>query len=79
MTKWVSIAAGESHSLGIKSDGTLWAWGYNGKGQLGDGTTAEKTSPVQTSVTLSGWLSVKRWRKPQPWHKIRRHALGMGK
>lgn len=45
--KWVSIAAGKSHSLAIKSDGTLCAWGGNGHGQLGDGTTTERYSPVQ--------------------------------
>jgi len=33
------IAAGRWHSLVVKSDGSLWAWGYNGFGQLGDGTT----------------------------------------
>ena len=45
--KWVSVAAGKSHSLGIKSDGTLWAWGGNGVGQLGDGSTTEKPTLVQ--------------------------------
>jgi len=32
------LAAGGYHSLAIKPDGSLWAWGYNGTGQLGDGT-----------------------------------------
>lgn len=45
--EWVSIAAGKSHSLAIRSDGTLWAWGGNGVGQLGDGTTDERHLPVQ--------------------------------
>jgi alpha-tubulin suppressor-like RCC1 family protein len=35
----VAIAAGEYHNLALKSDGTVWAWGYNSHGQLGDGTT----------------------------------------
>ncbi len=35
------------HSLALKADGTVWAWGYNGQGQLGDGTTTERTTPVQ--------------------------------
>ena len=43
----VAIAAGSSHSLGIKSDGTLWAWGDNGLGRLGDGTFTDRYTPVQ--------------------------------
>jgi alpha-tubulin suppressor-like RCC1 family protein len=35
----VSIAAGSGHSLALKSDGTVWAWGNNDKGQLGNGKT----------------------------------------
>jgi alpha-tubulin suppressor-like RCC1 family protein len=34
-TNWVSIAAGASHTLASKSDGTLWAWGDNSSGQVG--------------------------------------------
>lgn len=39
------ISAGGQHSLAIKTDGTLWAWGANSKGQLGDGTTTNSLSP----------------------------------
>ena len=42
-----TISAGGWHTLAIKSDGSLWAWGNNGNGQLGDGTTVEKTTPVK--------------------------------
>lgn len=42
-----AIAAGGNHSLAVKSDGTVWAWGENGSGQLGDGTTSMRLSPVQ--------------------------------
>lgn len=45
------IAAGGSHSLYLGLDGSLWAWGYNYYGQLGDGTTAIRTTPIQV---LSG-------------------------
>ncbi|KMZ41850.1 MULTISPECIES: hypothetical protein [Bacillales] len=43
----VSSAAGPEHSLILKSDGTVWAWGANNYGQLGDGTTVQKNVPVQ--------------------------------
>jgi alpha-tubulin suppressor-like RCC1 family protein len=33
-------------TLGIKSDGTLWAWGYNFYGQLGDGSTTNRSVQV---------------------------------
>ncbi|MBI3078556.1 MAG: RCC1 repeat-containing protein, partial [Deltaproteobacteria bacterium] len=43
----VEVAAGAGHSLAIKLDGTLWAWGQNLDGQLGDDTTTFKPTPVQ--------------------------------
>jgi len=33
--------------MAIKSDGSLWTWGYNGYGQLGDGTTINRSAPVK--------------------------------
>jgi len=50
-----SIAVGFLHSLAIKEDGTLWAWGDNEFGQLCDGTTMDKSTPVQV---MSGVKSV---------------------
>lgn len=44
-----AISGGKEHSLALKSDGTVWAWGYNGWGQLGDGTTTDRRTPVQVS------------------------------
>ena len=41
------IAAGDAHSLFLKSDGSLYAMGWNNYGLLGDGTTTQRTSPVQ--------------------------------
>ena len=49
LTGVVAIAAGGHHSLAVKSDGTVWAWGCNDYGQLGDGTTTNRLTPVQTS------------------------------
>ena len=51
------IAAGGLHTVALKSDGTVWAWGYNGYGQLGDGTTTNRLTPVQVS-SLSGVTAI---------------------
>src|SRR5215217_2216276 len=48
-----TIAAGSSHSLALKDDGTVWAWGNNESSQLGDGTNANSTQPVKVA-NLSG-------------------------
>jgi alpha-tubulin suppressor-like RCC1 family protein len=43
----IAIYAGQYHSFARKSDGTVWGWGYNKFGQLGDGTTTNQLTPVQ--------------------------------
>jgi alpha-tubulin suppressor-like RCC1 family protein len=57
-TDWTSIAVGWDHNLAIKSDGTLWGWGQNIHGQVGDGTSgrgnAERSTPVP-SVPGNDW------------------------
>ena len=47
------LAAGTTHALSVKKDGTLWAWGENSSGQLGVGGTTSHSSPVRVS-SLSG-------------------------
>src|SRR5436305_10755476 len=42
-----SIAAGYNHSLAVAADGSVWAWGNNGHGEIGDGTTVNRTTPIQ--------------------------------
>jgi alpha-tubulin suppressor-like RCC1 family protein len=54
-TDWCQVSAGNQHSLGIRSNGTAWAWGYNGQGGLGDGTTVSKSSPVSVVGGFTDW------------------------
>ncbi len=52
LTDVAAIAASTwqgGHNLALKSDGTLWAWGFNGNGQIGDGTTENRLLPVPVS------------------------------
>ncbi len=44
-----------THTVYAKRDGTLWAWGNNGDGQLGDGTTTSRSTPVK----ITGMTNVK--------------------
>ena len=44
------VSAGATHTCSIKRDGTLWCWGHNAAGQLGDGTQVEQDSPVEVSA-----------------------------
>ena len=49
-TRWASAATGRDHTVAIKTDGTLWAWGNNDSGQLGDDATIDRPSPVQVGT-----------------------------
>jgi alpha-tubulin suppressor-like RCC1 family protein len=54
---WSNISAGGSHTCGVRTSGELDCWGANGSGQLGDGTTDDRTSPVRVG-TASDWETV---------------------
>jgi Regulator of chromosome condensation (RCC1) repeat len=60
-----AVAAGANFSLALKNDGTVWAWGRNVIGELGDGTTDQRDTPVQvqnlngvTAVAVGGQYSL---------------------
>lgn len=65
-TDWADVwTGGINASYAVKTDGTIWAWGINSVGQLGDGTSVNRSSPVQigglttwaNGVTVSGTFS----------------------
>jgi alpha-tubulin suppressor-like RCC1 family protein len=60
-TDWIQVSAGLStvpHSLGLRSNGTAWAWGTGGTGRLGDNTTIAKSSPVSVVGGFTDWTQV---------------------
>lgn len=70
----VSGQAGGGHTLALKADGSVWAWGLNSVGQLGDGTTINRTTPVRVSgltnamgIAAGGFHSVARTRDGRVW------------
>jgi len=64
LTDIKAIAMGDGHALALKNDGTVWSWGFNSNGQLGDGTVTYTTSPPITAggkttpVMVSGLTNV---------------------
>lgn len=57
--EFTTIASGPAarHTVGIKNDGTLWAWGKNASGQLGIGSISDRNIPVQVG-SASDWVTV---------------------
>jgi len=61
LTNAIAVAAGSSHTVALRRDGTVWAWGQNEQGQLGDGTTRDRSTPVQVQgltnaiAVAAGW------------------------
>jgi alpha-tubulin suppressor-like RCC1 family protein len=57
-TDWCQLSGGECHSLGVRQDGTAWAWGSNCCGRLGDNTTVSKSSPVSVVGGFTDWCQI---------------------
>jgi alpha-tubulin suppressor-like RCC1 family protein len=69
LTGVVAVAGGRDHTLAIKRDGSLWAWGLNQYSQLGDGTRTDRLRPVRIMrgvVAIDGGYS----------HSVARKANG---
>ncbi|HEX8072836.1 MAG TPA: S8 family serine peptidase [Pyrinomonadaceae bacterium] len=47
--QFTAVSAGASHSLALRSDGTVWAWGRGNFGQMGNGTNQERNAPAQVT------------------------------
>ena len=60
-TNWKQVSAGNNHTAAIKTDGTLWTWGRNSYGQLGDNTTTNRSTPVTTFAGGTNWKQVSGW------------------
>lgn len=56
-TCYKTVTKGDFYTLAIKTDNTLWAWGYNNYGQLGDGTNTNRSTPTQIG-TSGTWKSI---------------------
>lgn len=57
-TNWVQTAVSPNGAAGIKTDGTLWTWGSNSNGIVGDNTAVHRSSPVQTVAGGTDWKFV---------------------
>lgn len=57
-TTWCKVAASKWNGLGLKTDGTLWSWGWNDSGQIGDGTTVNNSSPVSVIGGSTTWVQM---------------------
>lgn len=56
-SNWVQIAGGSGHCMALKSNGTLWGWGYNTTGQVGVNSTTNVLAPTQVGND-SNWAKV---------------------
>jgi len=54
-TNWKQVSFGYTHLSAVKTDGTLWSWGLNDKGQLGTNDRISTSSPVQTVSGGTNW------------------------
>jgi alpha-tubulin suppressor-like RCC1 family protein len=57
-TNWKQVSSGNVHTAAIKTDGTLWTWGFGGNGVLGDATLTNSSTPVTTFAGGNNWKQV---------------------
>jgi alpha-tubulin suppressor-like RCC1 family protein len=57
-TDWRDVTAGGDHTCGISADKSLWCWGDNSNGQVGNGTTIDQPLPVRVGGSLNDWTDI---------------------
>lgn len=58
ITNVIQVDTGLFHTVALKADGTVWAWGFNQAGQLGDGTQDDRSLPTQVGVGVTGFENI---------------------
>jgi alpha-tubulin suppressor-like RCC1 family protein len=58
-TDWRQVSSTTNFAAAIKTDGSLWAWGRNFAGRLGDGTETDRCSPVREISSSTDWCQVR--------------------
>jgi alpha-tubulin suppressor-like RCC1 family protein len=52
---WAYVSAGRDHTVAVRANGALWAWGRNAEGQLGDASITQRNAPVQIMPAKTDW------------------------
>ncbi len=58
LTGWKQVSTGDSFTSALRTDGTLWCWGFNNFGQLGDNTIVSKSTPKQEFTSSTNWKQI---------------------
>ena len=77
LTTATKVVSGRESAYALKADGTVWAWGFNGYGDLGDGSVSTSNVPVQVSG-LTGVTAIRRGGRRRLRAEERRHGVGLG-
>ena len=57
-SQWIMVSSGTNHTVALLNNGTIWSWGNNSRGQLGDGSNLDRDFPVQESTHNTNWTYV---------------------
>lgn len=71
---WVLVSAHNNNSTAVKTDGSVWAWGYGGGGALGQGNSANQFSPVMIPPTWGSYVSTRALTVPYAFGPVRVYA-----